>query len=101
MQVKVVWTICWLIEGRRGLRTGFLTTALSLGATESAAQTELLGHGQEPRGQCQGMREAEELVNSWGWAVTCSQAQLTQVLGDTLASGMATSVPLESGELPG
>lgn len=47
------------------------------------------------------MREAEELVNSWGWAVTCCQAQLTQLLGDALASRMPISVPLEPGELPG
>ena len=47
------------------------------------------------------MREAEELVNSWGWAVTCHQAQLTQLLWDALASRMAIPVPLESGELPG
>lgn len=92
----------WLVNrGQKRAKDWSPTTALPLGATESAAQIEFLGHGQEPRGQCQGMREAEELVNSWGRAVTCSQAQLTQVLGDTLASGMATSVPLESGELPG
>lgn len=40
-------------------------------------------------------------MGSWGWAVTCSQAQLPQVLGDTLASGMTISVALESRELPG
>lgn len=43
--------------GGRGL-SGFFTTAMSLGATESAARIEFLGQGQEHRSQCQGVREA-------------------------------------------
>lgn len=45
LQVNRAW-------GRRGLRTGFLTTAVSLRTMESAAQTEFLGQSQEHRGQC-------------------------------------------------
>lgn len=41
------------------------------------------------------------MVKSWGWAVTCSWAQLPQVLGETLASERTISVALESRELPG
>lgn len=63
------------------LRTGFLTIAVSLGAIESAAQIEFLGQGQEARGHCQDVREAEELVRSWGLAVACSQAQPTLLFG--------------------
>lgn len=63
-----MWTIRWLTRagGGRGLRTGFLTTALPHGALESASQIEVLGQGQAPRGQCQGMRGAEMAGNSWG-----------------------------------
>lgn len=96
--MEVVGTLGRLIgaEDRRGLGTSFFTTAVSLGALESAAQVEYLGQGQEHRGQCQGVREAQELVRSWGWAVTYSQAQLPQVLGDTLASGTTVSFASES-----
>lgn len=44
--------------GGRGLRAGFFTTAVSLGATKSAARIEFLGQGQDHGGQCQGVREA-------------------------------------------
>lgn len=79
--------------------TVFFTIAISLGAFESAAQIEFLG--QRSMSVYERGRGVGEVLGLPIPPPTPSQAQPTQVLGNTWTSGMTISVPLESRELRG